>query len=194
MYFETINEKNQYLNLVLSSKKINEILYLPSSQQLNLTTYNLLKQCGEESRKPGGVINPYYTQFMNMISLDPLKTYNVQMNRYIILVSNNSVDDYTKEGLFNNTVSFRIRKAPSEAFFNILTINGENYTKGDEITINSIRYRIDYIESKHGSFAILKNISFSCGPKPYRSNIETISFKKYVAYANALYEFVIAVW
>lgn len=194
MYFKTINEKNRYLNLIISSKKIEDILYISQSQELNMSTFNLLKQCGDESRKPGKVINPYYLRFMKMISLNPSSTYNVQFNRYVILVSNTTIDAYTKEGIFNETVSFKIKKSPSQGFFNILNINGIDYDIGDTITLNNIVYVIDYIENKHGSFAILKNISFSCGPRPYKTNIETTSFKKYSGHENALYEFIITVW
>ncbi len=194
IYFKTINEKNRYLNLIVSSKKMEDILYLPYSQQLNMSTFNLLKQCGDESRKPGKVINPYYLRFMYMISLNPSYTYNIQLNRYAILVSNSTIDAYTKEGLFNETVSFKIKKSPSQGFFNTLNIDGTDYSIGDSITLNDIVYIIDYIENRHGSFAILKNISFSCGPRPYKTNIETTSFKKYSGYENALYEFVVTVW
>jgi len=93
-----------------------------------------------------------------------------------------------------NIMIFYIRKKAGEPYYTLVEISGIDYTKGDTIYINNVAYILDYIDNKHGTFAVLKNITFSCGPSPYKSYIDTLSFKKYVPRANALYEFIFSVW
>ncbi|NPA38716.1 MAG: hypothetical protein GXN99_02885 [Candidatus Nanohaloarchaeota archaeon] len=195
-FFKAIDEKNYYAGAVTASTLFNKVLYDEPSLTLNISTFKLIENCSIASADPAKGIhnNFYYDTIKSFLQLDDRNFLSIFVSEYLILTTDKKISATKRKGNFNQTIDFYIEREDIYSLYTNLTLGSNSYVVGDIVDFNGQQYKLDYINGRTGTFAILKRELMRCGMNPKAHLTKSLVFYRYAPYFNALYEFKVVLW